>query len=84
MIQDEISSDYYGSKLEFAFLEQYQNLGAFMYKANNDLTNWTKLELQPESGYFPPMSIKETLQLKKSKSDEKGINYSTVGYLLFF
>ena len=55
-----------------------------MYKANNDLTNWTKLELQPESGYFPPMSIKETLQLKKSKSDEKGINYSTVGYLLFF
>jgi len=36
-----------GSDFELSFLKQFPNLGASLYKATDDLTNWTKLELDP-------------------------------------
>lgn len=54
-----IKYDYYGPELEFSFLTQFQNFGISLYKANADLTSWTKLELESNPNFLPPFIVTE-------------------------
>ncbi|NBL63847.1 hypothetical protein GV828_01390 [Flavobacterium sp. NST-5] len=51
---------YYEGDLEFSFLSQFEGFGISLYKASDNLDNWIKLELQPEPGFMPPFSVKQT------------------------
>ncbi len=45
IIQDALADDFNKNNLELFFLKHFQSYGVSLYKANNDLTNWTQLEL---------------------------------------
>ncbi len=51
---------YYEDELEFSFLIQFANSGISLYKANEQLSSWTKLELESDTGYNPPFKVKQT------------------------
>ncbi len=51
---------YYEDELEFGFLMQFANSGISLYKADEQLTAWTKLELETDTGYNPPFKVKQT------------------------
>lgn len=50
----------YEDELEFSFLMQFTDSGISLYKADEQLTTWTKLELEPDAGYSPPFKVKQT------------------------
>jgi hypothetical protein len=59
-IHEKQSGDYhyYEDDIEFSFLMQFPNSGISLYKADEQLNNWTNLELQEEVGFSPPLSVK--------------------------
>ena len=51
---------YYEDELEFSFLMQFANSGISLYKTDEQITKWTKLELEADTAYNPPYNVKQT------------------------